>query len=310
MSYFQTLIIVFATIALFLYGLKSFSEEVKKLSTEKLQSLISKVTRYSISGFILGAVLTSIIQSSSAVSSITVALVDSGVISFVNSLSVLLGANVGSTSTAWLVTFNVGAIAPYFIILGMIISLIPSKIQLAGKSVFYFGFILFSLELISQSIEPFKTDPFIVTVLKMTDNHIIGILSGIVVTALVQSSSVTTGLAILLTQQGILNSEGAISIILGSNIGTSSTALIASLQLNKWAKLSATSNFIFNCLGVLICFPFINLLNRLTMYLSDDITYQVAYAHLLFNIFLSLLILPFIKKIAFWLESKFFTSME
>lgn len=310
MSYFQTLIIVFATIALFLYGLKSFSEEVKKLSTEKLQSLISKVTRYSISGFILGAVLTSIIQSSSAVSSITVALVDSGVISFVNSLSVLLGANVGSTSTAWLVTFNVGAIAPYFIILGMIISLIPSKIQLAGKSVFYFGFILFSLELISQSIDPFKTDPFIVTVLKMTDNHIIGILSGIVVTALVQSSSVTTGLAILLTQQGILNSEGAISIILGSNIGTSSTALIASLQLNKWAKLSATSNFIFNCLGVLICFPFINLLNRLTMYLSDDITYQVAYAHLLFNIFLSLLILPFIKKIAFWLESKFFTSME
>lgn len=310
MSYFQTLIIVFATIALFLYGLKSFSEEVKKLSTEKLQSLISKVTRYSISGFILGAVLTSIIQSSSAVSSITVALVDSGVISFVNSLSVLLGANVGSTSTAWLVTFNVGAIAPYFIILGMIISLIPSKIQLAGKSVFYFGFILFSLELISQSIEPFKTDPFIVSVLKMTDNHIIGILSGIVVTALVQSSSVTTGLTILLTQQGILNSEGAISIILGSNIGTSSTALIASLQLNKWAKLSATSNFIFNCLGVLICFPFINLLNRLTMYLSDDITYQVAYAHLLFNIFLSLLILPFIKKIAFWLESKFFTSME
>lgn len=310
MSQFQTLIIVFATISLFLYGLKSFSEEVKKLSTEKLQTLISKVTRYSISGFCLGIVLTSIIQSSSAVSSITVALVDAGVISFVNSLSVLLGANVGSTSTAWLVTFNVGSIAPYFIILGMMINFIPSRIQLIGKSIFYFGFILFSLELISQSIEPFKTDPFIVSVLKMTDNHIIGILSGIIVTALVQSSSVTTGLAILLTQQGILSSEGAISIILGSNIGTSSTALIASLQLNKWAKLSAMANFAFNFIGVLICFPFIRLLHTLTSYLSNDITYQVAYAHLLFNVFISLLILPFIKKVAFFLQSRFFTSME
>ena len=301
MSYFQTLVAILSTIALFLYGLKSFSDEIKKHSTEKLQKFIEKLTKYSFTGFLLGAIFTCIIQSSSAVSSITVALVDSGIIKFTDSLAVLLGANVGSTSTAWLVTFKIDAIAPYAILAGSLLSIFPNKLQLIGKSVFYFGIILFSLELIAQSIEPLKTDPAIIDLLKSTDNHLIGVLSGILVTAIVQSSSVTTGLAILLTQQGILSADGAISIILGSNIGTSSTALIASLQLNKWAKYSALANFAFNTIGVLICFPFIDHLVQATANLSSEISYQVAFAHLFFNVFLSVLILPFLKIIGNYL---------
>ncbi|WP_419870613.1 Na/Pi cotransporter family protein [Chryseobacterium sp. CT-SW4] len=304
MSNFQTFVVILATISLFLYSLKSFSSEIKNISSEKFENLISRLTQHSLSGFVLGIILASIIQSSTAVSSITVSLVDAGVIGFVNSLSVLLGANVGSTSTAWLVTLNMEFIAPFFIVLGTIISMIPNKVQLIGKSVFYFGLILFSLDLINTAIGPLKDDPTIISVLEWTENHFIGVLGGIIVTLIVQSSSVTTGLAILLTQQGVLTPEGAISIILGANVGTTSTALMVSMQLNKWAKLAAIANFVFNLTGVILIFPFINLLSRFTQSLTDDIGFQVAYAHLFFNVFVSVITLPFLKKIAIAFQNK------
>ena len=145
MSNFQTIIAILATIALFLHGLEEFSKEVKDLGSDYFESLITRITKNKYSGLLLGIFLTALIQSSSAVSSITVALVDATVISFGKSLAVMLGANVGTTSTAWLVTLKVGQIAPVFIVLGSVISMIPARIQTAGKSIFYFGLILFSL---------------------------------------------------------------------------------------------------------------------------------------------------------------------
>ncbi|WP_292008671.1 Na/Pi symporter [Chryseobacterium sp.] len=304
MSTFQTFVVILATISLFLYSLKSFSNEIKSISSEKFENLISRLTQHSFSGFVLGVILASIIQSSTAVSSITVSLVDAGVIGFANSLSVLLGANLGSTSTVWLVTLNMEFIAPFFILLGTVISMIPTKVQLIGKSIFYFGLILFSLDLINTAIGPLKDDPVIISVLKLTENHFIGVLGGIIVTLIVQSSSVTTGLAILLTQQGVLPVESAISIIVGANVGTTSTAVIVSMQLNKWAKLAAIANFLFNLTGVILIFPFINLLSRFTQSLTDDIGFQVAYAHLFFNVIISVISLPFLKKIAIALQNR------
>jgi phosphate:Na+ symporter len=301
MSQLQTLIIILATISLFLHGLNGFSKEVKQIGSDHFKVWIAKITSNRFGGFFMGILLTAIIQSSSAVSSITVALVDAGVIPFANSLAVMLGANVGTTSTAWLVTFKVGQIAPVFIVLGTIISMIPAKIQTAGKSIFYFGLILFSLELISQSLSPLSHDPKILEILKLADNHLLGILAGIVVTALVQSSSVTTGLSIILAQQGVLSTEGAIAIIIGSNVGTTSTALIASLTMASSAKLAAKANFIFNLFGVIICYPFIKGFDNLAAYFTSDIGFQVAFAHLFFNIIISIVMLPFIKQFGEWL---------
>jgi phosphate:Na+ symporter len=297
MSLFQTIIAILAMISLFLYGLKSFSKEVKDLGSAHFQKLLSRITRFSFIGFLFGAGLTAIIQSSSAITSITVALVDAGVIKFTNSLAVMLGTNVGTTSTAWLVTFKIGQIAPVFILLGTILSMIPARIQVAGKSLFYFGLILFSLELISQAMDPLKNDERIVSALALTSNHFIGVIAGIVVTAVIQSSSVTAGLAIILTQQGVLSSEGAIAIIIGSNVGTTTTALIASMQMSAPAKLAARSNFIFNFIGMLICFPFITVFDDLAMIFTTDISFQVAFAHLFFNVFISILMLPFLRQI-------------
>ncbi len=305
MSTFQTIIAIVATISLFLYGLKGFSQELKDIASDHLKTLLAKVTQVSIGGFLLGGVLTAIIQSSSAVSSITVALVDAGVIPFTNSLAVLLGANVGTTSTAWLVTFKIGQIAPFFIVLGTILSMIPWKIHLAGKSVFYFGLILFSLELISQAMEPLKNDQRVFDILAMTDNNFIGIIVGILITALVQSSSVTTGLSIIMAEQGILTTEGAIAIIIGSNLGTTTTALIASAQMNAYAKLAARANFFFNLIGIVLMFPFIHQLGGLVRMMTESTGFQIAFAHLIFNVTISILMLPFIKKFGRWLLKKY-----
>jgi phosphate:Na+ symporter len=296
MNLLQTIIIILSAIALFLHGLNSFSKEVQDIGSDFFKTWINKITQNRISGFLLGGLLTTIIQSSSAVSSITVALVDAGVISFTNSLAMLLGANVGTTTTAWLVSFKIGQIAPVFILLGTLISIIPAKIKTAGKSLFYFGFILFSLEFISQSLAPLKYDPKIVELLAIVDNHLLGILIGIILTIVVQSSSVTTGLCIILSQQGVLSIDAAVAIIIGSNIGSTSTALIASLNMSKSAKLSAKANFLFNLIGVVIFYPFINLFVKLISTLTEEIGYQIAFSHLIFNIIISLLMLPFIKQ--------------
>lgn len=293
--------VIFSAVALFLYSLNSFSRELKEIGSEYLKNWIGKITQNRLSGYLLGMFLTAIIQSSSAVSSITVALVDAGVITFANSLAMMLGANVGSTATAWLVTLKIGQIAPFFIVLGTVISIVPAKIRTAGKSFFYFGLILFSLELISHSLTPIKSDPKLIELLSRADNHLLGIIAGILITLLVQSSSVTTGLSIILAQQGILSTEAAIAIIIGSNVGTTSTALIASLNMTPSAKLAAKANFLFNLFGVVVCFPFINQFVRLANLLAQEIGYQIAIAHLVFNIIISILILPFIKQFGNWL---------
>lgn len=287
-----------------MHGLNGFSQEVKDIGSDYFKTWIGKITQNRLSAFLLGTLLTAIIQSSSAVSSITVALIDAGVISFSNSLAVMLGANVGTTTTAWLVTFKVGQIAPVFIVLGTLISIIPTRIRTAGKSFFYFGLILFSLEFISQSLTPLKNDPKIIEVLAMADNHLLGIIAGIIVTIMVQSSSVTTGLSIILAQQGVLSTEAAIAIIIGSNVGSTSTALIASLNMTPSAKLAAKANFLFNCFGVVVCFPFINWLVNLADLIAEDIGYQIAFAHLFFNVVISVLMLPLIKQFGNWLMKK------
>lgn len=310
MSTFQTLILIFSTIALFLHGLSGFSQEVREVGATYFKQWLSKITERNVLGFLLGVFLTAIVQSSSAISSITVALVDAGIISFSKSLAVMLGANVGSTSTAWLITFKIGQIAPFCIVLGTIAGIVPGKAKLMGKSIFYFGLILFSLDLISQATLPLKNNPLIPELLAASNNHIVGIFIGVVVTALIQSSSVTTGLAVILAQQGILTTDGAIAIIVGSNVGTTSTALIASYAMNGAAKLAARANFMFNFIGVLVCFPFINKIDTLAAQFTNEIGFQVAFAHLFFNIIITIVMLPLLKPFGKWLQKKWGANLD
>lgn len=293
-----------ATISLFIFSLNGFSKQLRKLGAEKLNRWLTKVTKNKYSGFLLGASLTAIIQSSSAVTSITVALVDSGVISFQNSLAVLIGSNLGTTFTAWLVTFKLDNLGPILLILGTIIGLLPYRIHLAGKSIFYLGLILFSLHLISATLEPLKTSEELNEWMKHASTPLIGVLLGLFTTVLVQSSSVTTGLAIILAGQGLINLEAAIAIVVGCNLGTTSTAFLASLSMQRAAKMTALANFIFNLSGLILFLPFLGLFTSGIALMAVDITYKVAFAHLFFNIIVAIAAFPFINKIGNLLEKK------
>lgn len=297
MEILKTVIIIISAIVLFIHGLQNFSKEIQHVGAEKLRQWIGKITQTRLGGFLLGGLATAVIQSSSAVSSITVSLVDSGVITFSESLAILLGTNVGTTATAWIVTLKSDLIGPFFIVLGTIISMVPTRIATVGKSIFYFGFIFFSLDLISDAIEPLKNNPQLVTILMQAQNPFLGVLYGIVITAMVQSSSVVSGLTIILISQGILTLDAAIPIIIGANIGTTSTALIASMKLSSTAKLTALSNFFFNLSGVVLVFPFMKLLESAALYLSYTPTIQVAYAHLIFNLVIAVFFLILLKPI-------------
>lgn len=291
----NTIISIFAVIVLFLFSLEGFSKQVQKYGSENVKNFLGKLSRNKWSGLGSGILFTAIIQSSSAVSSIIIALVDAGSLSFAGAIPILLGTNVGTTFTAWLVAFKINNLGSILLVLGTLISAVPQKIHLAGKSIFYLGLILFSLDLISNTLEPLKNNEVFILWLSYTKNPIIGALLGMVLTALVQSSSVVVGLVIILSHQGIIGLDAGIAILIGSNIGTTSTAFIASFKMKETAKKLAKSNFLFNLVGVLIFLPLIPILKNVITLINTDLAYQMAFAHLIFNGVMALLFMVFIN---------------
>ncbi|WP_262246910.1 Na/Pi cotransporter family protein [Parapedobacter soli] len=291
MEQFQTIILIVSAIALFVYGLQSFSRELQEIGSDRLRRWIAGVTEKPLGGFFLGAFATAMVQSSTMVSSLTVTFVDAAVISFRSSLQILLGANIGTTSTAWIVTFQSALFGPVFIVLGTLVSMVPARIATLGRAIFYFGFIFFSLSLISQAVEPLKSDAMVQTLLLQATQPLLGILYGIILTVVVQSSSVVIGVCIVLVSQGIMTIDAAVPIVIGANVGTTSTAMIVSLKMSKAARLSAFANIGFNFIAMLLIFPFIGWFIDLLIRLTPLPAIQIAAATTLFSAFTSLLFL-------------------
>jgi len=290
MTPFQGIIAAVAAIVLFLHGLQGFSREVQAVGGAALQSWLPRVTESRWRGFLVGAAATAVVQSSSAVTALAVSLVDAAVISFRGSLGIVLGANVGTTATAWLVSFKLTGIGPFFIVVGAALSALPLRVNAIGKAVFYFGLVFFALDLLSTELKPLQEHPWFQGGLAMATTPLLGLLMGLAFTAVIQSSSVTTGLAILLVQQGVLPAESAIPIVLGANVGSTSTALVASLSMQPVARAAAVSNFLFNAAGVLLFLPFLEEFTR-RMLATGDPAMAVTWAHLAFNLTIAALFL-------------------
>ena len=291
MTPFQGIIAAISAVVLFLYGLQAFSQELQSVGGPALRSWLPRVTANRCLGFFIGMVATAIVQSSSAITALAVTLVDASVISFAGSLGILLGANVGTTTTAWLVSFKLTGIGPFFIVLGAILSALPIRARAIGKPAFYFGLIFFALDLISNELKPLQGQPWFQAALAEAETPWLGVLIGAAFTALVQSSSVTTGLAILLVQQGMLPPEAAIPLVMGSNVGSTSTALVACLAMKPVARATAVTNFLFNMAGVLLFFPFLKPFSAAMLELAGTPSTTVALAHLKFNLAVALLFL-------------------
>ncbi len=290
MTLLQGFFTALSAVILFIFSLQGFSRELQRLGGKTLQTWLPRVTAGRWKGFIIGMLATAVVQSSSAVTALAVTLVDASVMTFRGSLGILLGANVGTTTTAWLVSFKLTGIGPFFIVIGALLAALPTRLSFLGKAIFYFGFIFFALNLISTELKPLQSETWFQAAMAEAQIPWLGILIGLGFTALIQSSSVTTGLAILLVQQGILPPDAAISIVLGSNVGSTSTALIASLAMNSVARATAISNFLFNLTGVLLFFPFLTSFSQ-AMLTWWEPSMVVAGAHLVFNISIAFLFL-------------------
>lgn len=280
----QTFFTAVSAIILFLYALKGFSREIQDVGGATLRARLTRVTSNKWKAFAVGAVATAIIQSSTAVTALAVTLVEAGALPFRASLGVVLGANPGTTTTAWLIALKVTQIGPVFIVLGALVSTIPNRFRILGQGIFYFGLIFFTLELISSSLAPVRNHPYLVEFLSYARNPLLGVLIGIVFTVIVQASTVTAGLAILLVQQGILPAEAAIPIAIGANAGTPSTALIVSASMGATARATAVANFLFNFVGVLILTPFLRPFSAAMLDVAGSPDRAVALAHLVFNV--------------------------
>jgi phosphate:Na+ symporter len=295
LAWVQFSFLVLTAIILFLYGLESFSREVFGLGETHFKTALARITNHRLAAFSIGALLTSLIQSSSAVSVLAIALVNSGVLPFANSLAVLLGTNLGTTVTAHLVALKMTELGPLFIVLGFGLSLLKIRWSIFGKVIFYFGFILFSLDLISKTLLPLRETREVMELLSGAIHPLLAIAAGALVTILVQSSSVTTGLAILLVQQGQIPVIVAIPLMLGANVGTTVTGLLACLRMDRSARRAAVAKFMFNVSGVVLIYPFLDAFGDYVIARANSPAMAVATGHLLFNAGISIVFLIALK---------------
>lgn len=292
---YNVIIAILAAVALFLFSIDNFSKEIQRIAGKRFKEILLRLTSTPLRGTLVGAGVTSVIQSSSATTVITVGLINAGLLSFYNSLGIIIGANIGTTITTQLVAFKLTAFAPIFIILGFIIGLMPNHYKLIGKPLFYFGLVFFSLSLVAQYVEPISTDPQIINLFSHISTIYIGVLAGFLFTVVVQSSSITSGLAVILVGTSLLNFNQALGIILGANIGTTSTAMLATIRMNREAKRASMAHLLFNIGGVLLILPFIHPFASFVQGLGGSPERQVANAHLIFNLGAAAIALLLIK---------------
>ena len=294
---FFTAIELLGGLGLFLYGMKIMGEGLENSAGDKLKGILEKVTKNRFIGVIVGAAVTAIVQSSSATTVMVVGFVNAGLMNLIQAAGVIMGANIGTTITAQLVAFKLTDYAPLFIAIGAIIVIAAKakKRKELGNIILGFGLLFMGMAAMSSAMKPLATSPvFEQLVLSIGDNTLIGIIVGLGMTAVLQSSSATTGILISLATAGAINIEAALPILFGCNIGTCVTALLACIGTTITAKKAAIIHLLFNVIGTLIFLPFISLLGDLVQYLSPgEVARQVANAHTVFNIAATIIIFPF-----------------
>ncbi len=310
-------------LALFLYGMEKMSSGMKKAAGSRMRSILSALTDNRYMGMLVGAFVTMIIQSSSATTVMLVSFVQAGLMTFVQSLGVILGADIGTTITAQLVAFKLTDYALLMIAIGFGLMMFgrSDSQKNVGESILGFGILFYGMKLMSDAMYPLRSyEPFITT-LSHLENPIMGLLVGAAFTALIQSSSAFTGIVIVLAQQGLLSLDAGIPLIMGANIGTCITAALASIGASREAKRVAMAHVLFKVTGVLLFIFWIpwfaDLIRTISptsdaegmAQLSAVVPRQIANAHTIFNVGLALAFIPFTSFFA-RIIMKFYPDVE
>lgn len=284
-------------LGLFIYGMSLMGDGLQKAAGEKLKKILEVLTTNRIFGILVGAGVTSIIQSSSATTVMTVGFVNAGLMTLKQAAGVIMGANIGTTMTAQLIAFKLTDIAPFVLAIGAVMVLFSKKkkIKDIGEIVLGFGILFVGMTMMEISMRPLASMPEFKNLIVTLGAHpILGVLVGLGMTATVQSSSATIGILMALAANSGIGLEVALPVLFGDNIGTCATALLASIGTGKNARRAALIHLTFNTIGTIIFMLALKPVLYLIPLLGGDIQRQIANSHTLFNVTNTLLQAPFI----------------
>jgi len=282
-------------LGLFLFGMHQLSESLQKIAGNKIHQVLEALSKNPIKGITTGAVITAILQSSSATSVITIGFANAGLLNLKQAMSIIFGANIGTTITAQIISFQIHEYILPAIGIGFAVNTIAKKkiYQYIGSVMIGFGLLFLGLSTMSSAIDPLKNNPFFINLLvSVAEKPLLGILIAALVTAILQSSSATTAIIISLSIQGLIGLDAAVPLILGTNIGTCITALLASIGSSITGKRIAIGHFLSKTTGVIIFYFFLNQFISLSSLTATAIPRQIANAHTLFNVLDTLILLP------------------
>jgi phosphate:Na+ symporter len=292
---------VLGGLTLFLFGVRMLSGGMEKIAGDKIQEWLERMTAGRLRAALFGTGVTAVMQSSSLMMATMIGLINTNLMTLEQAVGMMMGDEIGTTITAQIVAFDIDDLAYLFIALGFIlIEFLPrGKWQDYGEVIMGFGTLFLGMNLMSDALGVLTTIPAVeMWLITMGQNVLAGLLAGTVVTAIVQSSSAVTGLAVAMGMSQAITLEGAVAILLGANIGTCATGLIASSRLSRAARQASIAQILINVIGVLIFLPFFFPFTRLVSLTASELPRQIANAHTIFNVAVSAILFPFVGHIA------------
>ena len=291
--------LILGGLALFLYGMDQMSKGLELLAGNKLQGILEKLTSNKLIGVLIGAIVTALVQSSSATTVMAVGFVNSKILTLTQAIHIIMGANIGTTVTGLLLTLDIDLIAPIIAFVGMLMMQFSKrrKHKYIGTILFGFGVLFMGMNIMGSAVRPLADQPAFTDLLAQATNPLVGIVMGALFTALIQSSSATTGILITLANSGLLDFGSAFYLVLGTNIGTCITSVLASMGANRNARRVAVSHVSFNAIGTIV-FTIVSILLPLVPWIESwtpNIAQQVAFLHVFFNLSTTIILLPFTK---------------
>jgi phosphate:Na+ symporter len=300
----QLLILFIVDVCIFLLGMFMMKSGLYVLSGHRLKQWLLRFTKTPLQGFVTGTLITALLQSSSAMMVITVGLVTTGYLTFRQSIGIILGSNIGSTITTEIITLDLGAsVIPMLLLGAFLVFFVRHRMAYSmGMTIVGLACLFFAMDGFSQLAEPLSTYPIVNEWLQKTnDSNLLGIIIGTILTSIIHSSAATIGITMGFLNEQLLTLPAGIAILLGANIGTCVTALLASIGSSTEAKLTAYTHLWFNIVGVFIFYFLIHPLASFAKTLASAPDVQLAHVSVLFNVICSVVALPFTRSIESWI---------
>jgi phosphate:Na+ symporter len=317
-NWFNIIFLFFGGLGFFFYGMKQFSESLQSMGSGLIKKVLSSLTANRFLGIISGLIITCLVQSSSVTTVMTIGFVNAGLMTLVQAISIIFGANIGTTVTGWIIAIKIGKYGIHMVGLGVfpMLFLKDERLQKLGRVIFGLGLVFYGLEVMGNSFKPLRThEPFLNMLTYFDAKSFVSIMAcvviGCILTMVIQSSSASLGITIAMAAAGTITFETSVALVLGQNIGTTITAILAAVGTNTSAKRTAAAHSVFNVSGVLIMLflfsPYINLIEWLMPNaanftdaegLRPYIGAHIAAAHTIFNVAATVIFIPFVRQLA------------